>query len=169
MAAATADPMTAHISPPFVPSPRDLERRAAAAAAAAAAHADAVDREARFPCEAFAAARAERLLSLLVPVELGGEGASVSDAVDVCYVLGRACASTGMVFAMHQIMVAILVRHARSSVWHQRLLRRLCDEQLLLASSTTEGQGGGDLRSSVCAVEPNGSGIRVSKSATVMS
>jgi alkylation response protein AidB-like acyl-CoA dehydrogenase len=105
MATATADAMTAHISPPILPSPGDIKLRAEATAAAAATHADAVDREARFPCEAFAAARAERLLSLLVPVELGGEGASVSDAVDVCYVLGRACASTGMVFAMHQIMV----------------------------------------------------------------
>src|SRR5262249_30619203 len=49
------------------------------------------------------------------------------------------------------------------------LLRRLCAEQLLLASSTTEGQGGGDLRSSVCAVENVGAGITVAKSATVMS
>jgi acyl-CoA dehydrogenase len=46
-------------------------------------------------------------LSLLVPVELGGESASVSDIVDICYALGRACGSSAMVFAMHQIMVAI--------------------------------------------------------------
>jgi acyl-CoA dehydrogenase len=91
MAAATAEP---HDSAYFASDPSVAPR-------SRAAHADAVDREARFPCEAFAAARVERLLSLLVPVELGGEGASVSDAVDVCYVLGRACASTGMVFAMH--------------------------------------------------------------------
>jgi acyl-CoA dehydrogenase len=147
----------------------DLRQRAAEVAATAALAADEVDHEARFPFEAFAAAKAQRLLGVLVPIELGGEGATISDVADICYMLGRACASTGMVFAMHQIMVAILARHARDSAWHQRLLRRLCDEQLLLASSTTEGQGGGDLRSSVCAVEPNGSGIRVAKSATVMS
>ena len=35
----------------------------------------------------------------------------------------------------------------------QRLLRRLCAEQLLLASSTTEGQGGGNVRSSEAPVE----------------
>ena len=140
MATTTANAMTAHISPPILPSPGDIKLRAGAAAAAAAAHADAVDREARFPSEAFAAARAERLLSLLVPVELGGDGASVSDAVDVCYVLGRGCASAGMVFAMHQIMVAILVRHARGSGWHRRMLRRLSAEQWLLASSTTRSR-----------------------------
>lgn len=131
--------------------------------------ADSVDREARYPGEAFLSARTQRLLGLMVPIELGGEGASLSNVVDVCYILARGCASTAMIFAMHQIMVAILVRHARNSPWHKRLLRRLSSEQLLLASSTTEGMGGGDLRNSVCAVEQTGSRIALTKSATVMS
>ncbi len=147
----------------------DLKVRAEATAAVAAQNADRVDREARFPQEAFSAARAQRLLGILVPTELGGEGASVSDAADVCYLLGRACASSGLIFAMHQIMAAILVRHARSSAWHRRFLRRLCTEQLLLASSRTEGQGGGDLRTSACALEQTGSRIALTKSATVVS
>ena len=148
----------------------DIRQRAELMAAAAAAAADKVDQEARFPTEAYAVAKAQRLLGIQVPIELGGEGASVSDVGDICYLLGRACASTAMVFAMHQIMVRILVRHAPDSAWHGRLLRRLCAEQLLLASSTTEGQGGGDLRSSVCAVESaGGAAITVAKSATVMS
>jgi acyl-CoA dehydrogenase len=74
-----------------------------------------------------------------------------------------------MIFAMHQIMVAILVRHARNSAWHKQLLRRLPTEQLLLASSTTEGQGGGDLRASICAVEQTGSRMTLEKNATVIS
>ena len=147
----------------------DLKLRAEIMAAAAAKNADAVDRDARFPEEAFLAAREQRLLDILVPVDLGGDGASVSDVVDVCYVLGRACASTAMIFAMHQIMVAILVRHARNSPWHNRLLHQLSTEQMLLASSTTEGQGGGDLRTSACAVERTGSRMALAKSATVVS
>jgi acyl-CoA dehydrogenase len=66
-------------------------------------------------------------------------------------------------------MVAILVRHAHGSAWHRRLLRELLSDQLLIASSTTEGQTGGDLRSSVCAVERDGERIALEKSATVMS
>jgi acyl-CoA dehydrogenase len=66
-------------------------------------------------------------------------------------------------------MAAILVRHAQNSAWHSHLLRRLCAEQLLLASSTTEGQGGGDLRTSTCAVERTGSRMELVKSATVVS
>src|SRR5262252_4238989 len=147
----------------------DISERAELMATAAVAAADKVDVEARFPSEAFSVAKTQRLLGIQVPIALGGEAATVSDVADLCYLLGRACASTAMVFAMHQIMVTILVRHASNSPWHRRLLRRLCAEQLLLASSTTEGQGGGDLRSSVCAVENAGAGITVAKSATVMS
>jgi acyl-CoA dehydrogenase len=147
----------------------DLASRAEATAAVALKSADAVDREARFPTEAFLSVRAQRLLGIMVPTELGGEGASLSDVVDVCYILARGCASIAMIFAMHQIMVAILVRHARNSAWHSRLLRRLASEQLLLASSTTEGMGGGDLRKSACAVEQTGSRMALIKSATVMS
>jgi len=145
--------------------------RARFVAAAAAEHAVEVDRDARFPRETFAAARQHRLLSMLVPVELGGDGASVADAVDICYMLGTACGSSAMIFAMHQIQVVILLRHARESAWHQQLLRRLCDEQLLLASSTTENQMGGAVRSSACAVEREAGGSRFSlvKNATVMS
>jgi acyl-CoA dehydrogenase len=49
------------------------------------------------------------------------------------------------------------------------LLRRLCDEQLLFASSTTENQMGGAVRSSACAVERDGSRMSLVKNATVMS
>jgi acyl-CoA dehydrogenase len=45
----------------------------------------------------------------------------------------------------------------------------LCERQLLLASSTTDGMGGGDLRKSDCAVEQQGSGFTLTKSATVLS
>ena len=151
------------------PVTNDLKSRAETAAAVAAGNVVAVDRDARFPDEAIDAVRGQRLLGILVPRELGGEGASISDVVDICYVLGRGCASTAMIYAMHQIMVACLVRHGRGSAWHGGLLQRICAKQYLLASSTTEGQGGGDLRASVCAVEQQESRITLTKSATVMS
>jgi len=151
------------------PTMKDLKFRAEAVAAIARANAAAVDRDARFPEEAIASARAQRLLGILVPAKLGGEGAQVSDVVDVCYVLGRGCASTAMIYAMHQIMVACLVRHGQSGDWHSDLLCRLYAKQLLLASSTTEGQGGGNLRASVCAVEKQDSRMTLAKSATVIS
>jgi acyl-CoA dehydrogenase len=147
----------------------DLRARARAVAAVAARAAVAVDREGRFPAEAIAAARSERLLGVLVPAALGGDGASVSDVADICYTLGRACASTAMIFAMHQTKVACVVRHGRGSAWHEGLLRRLGAEQLLLASSTTEGKGGGDVRSSAAPILRDGARIALDREATVIS
>ena len=147
----------------------DLAARAEKVAAVAAEHAVAVDRDSRFPAEAIAAARAARLMGIAVPRELGGEGASISDVVDVCYTLGRACASAAMIYAMHQTKIACITRHGKGSAWHQRLLRRLCTEQMLLASSTTEGKAGGDVRNSAAPVERNDARITLERRATVIS
>lgn len=146
----------------------DWRARVDKVVAIAAAHASAVDSESRFPKEAIAAARAERLLGIAVPREFGGDGLSVADITDICYALGRACASTAMIYAMHQTKVACIVRHGCGSPWHQLLLRRLCAEQLLLASSTTEGQAGGDLRKSAAAVDGE-TRITLERQATVIS
>ena len=148
---------------------QDIQHRAELVAGVAATTAVHVDRDARFPNEAVAAARSQRLLGIMVPHDLGGEGASVSDVVDVCYMLGRACASTAMVYAMHQTKVSLVVRHGLHSPWHRRLLRRLCADQLLLASSTTEGQGGGDVRKSAGAVETRDERIALTREASVIS
>jgi acyl-CoA dehydrogenase len=148
----------------------ELAARAARVVAIASAHAEAVDRDGRFPQEALDALKAERLLSIMVPVELDGGGASVGQVQDVCYALGRACSSTAMIFAMHQIKAACLIRHAAHEPWHAGFLRRVSAQQLLLASSTTEGQGGGDVRSSAAPVRMGEDGrIHLERDATVMS
>ncbi|MGA7539351.1 MAG: acyl-CoA dehydrogenase family protein, partial [Steroidobacteraceae bacterium] len=146
-----------------------LGDRSVAVAAIAARHAAEVDSAARFPAEAFAAVKAQRLLGILVPSDLGGEGAAVHEVADVCYRLGQACSSTAMIYAMHQVKIACLVRHGRSSEAIERLLRRLCAEQLLLASSTTEGRGGGNVRSSEAPVEHRDGRIHLERQATVIS
>jgi len=144
-------------------------QRTAAVAAAAAAEAEDVDHQARFPKAAIDAARREKLLGMLIPVEFGGFGATISDVTEVCYTLGRACASSAMIFAMHQTKVACLTRHGSGSSFHEKLMRRVAAEQLLLASSTTEGQNGGNIRSSAAAVERSGAEIALTRNATVIS
>jgi acyl-CoA dehydrogenase len=146
-----------------------LLQRTADVARVAAAEAEDVDRAARFPKAAIDAARQQMLLGVQVPREFGGYGASIFDITDMCYTLGRACASTAMIFAMHQTKVACLVRHGTGSDWHETLMRRVAAEQLLLASSTTEGQNGGNIRSSSAAVERTESGISLTRNATVIS
>ena len=127
--------------------------RSEAVAEIAAKWADQVDRDARFPGEAFEVIRAERLLGIMLPTELGGEDATLSEIADICYRIGQACSSTAMIYAMHMACVACVLRHGRNNAWHQALLRRLGSEQLLFASSTTEGQAGGNVRSSAAPIE----------------
>jgi acyl-CoA dehydrogenase len=55
----------------------------------AAAHADEVDRDARFPRESIDALRAAGALSAQVPEEFGGGGVSVSAVAYACFELGR--------------------------------------------------------------------------------
>ena len=146
-----------------------LQTRTQAAAVVAARHAGAVDAESRFPKEAFEAIRAQRLLGALVPRHLGGEGASVAEIADLCFCLGQVCASTGMIYAMHQVKVACLVRHSHGNGALENLMRRLCKQQLLLASSTTEGRGGGNVRSSEAPIEHVEGRIRLERQASVIS
>jgi acyl-CoA dehydrogenase len=130
--------------------------------------ADEVDRKARFPSEAMEALRSAQLLSVLVPTDLGGDGVSVGEVAEAVNLLARHCGSTAMVYAMHQMQVACLVRHGRTEVLRD-YQRAIVDRQLLLASATTELGVGGDIRSSVCAVERRGGRFTLEKKAPVIS
>jgi len=155
--------------PRSVPQGTDVTARAKRVAEVAASHADAVDREGRFPREAVAAMREARLLGMMIPTHLGGEGADFADVARVCTTLGAACSASGMIFAMHQIKTSSLVHHGLGSDWHRTFMVRLAGEQLLLASATTEGGIGGDLRNSICSIVPEGDMVRLEKDATVIS
>ncbi|WP_085940671.1 acyl-CoA dehydrogenase family protein [Azospirillum sp. B506] len=145
----------AELAPASVPAQVDVAARARAIGAGIAArHAEAVDRDGRFPTEAFDALREQRLLGVMIPAEFGGGGASLFEVAAACHALARGCAATGMIYAMHQIQIACLVNHGTNG-WHRDLKARIAAEQLLLGSATTEAETGGDIRNSVCAVKPD--------------
>jgi acyl-CoA dehydrogenase len=135
----------------------------------AAAHADDVDRQARFPTEAFAALKQERMLGLLVPQAYGGLAVGMLELSAMCEALGQACASTGLAFAMHHIQVASIARHCGSSQFFADYLRLVVQEQRLIASVTSEVGIGGDMRSSSAGVERHGAEFRVEKAASTLS
>ncbi len=122
------------------------------ALALAEQHSEDVDRNGRFPAEAIQALRAAGALSWLVPQEQGGLGLAIDEVADGVFELSRRCASTGMIFAMHQIQVACIVRHASRSPWFAAYLKRLVREQRLIASATSEVGTGGDIRRSIAAI-----------------
>jgi acyl-CoA dehydrogenase len=108
-------------------------------------------------------------MGVQIPTAFGGEGASTAEIAEVCSILGQACSSSAMVFAMHQIKVSSLVTHGGDDAWHQGFMARVAAEQLLLGSATTEGGIGGNMRNSICAIEVDGDTCRLEKNATVIS
>lgn len=153
---------------PFIPAD-GYARAAKVAAEICARHAAEVDHDARFPREGMEEMKEQKLLSMMIPRAFGGGGASLIQVAQVCATLGKACSSSAMIFAMHQIKLSSLVSHGTESAWHAAFMRRVADEQLLLASATTETGIGGDLRNSICAVETEGRQARLTKDATVIS
>ena len=142
----------------------------ALAASVAAANADSVDKEGVFPHVAFETLKYHKLLTTWIPRQYGGESASMSDIAGMCFTLGQNCSSTGLIFAMHQIEVAMLLNP--TTPWHEELLYRVVEQQMLLASVTSEEGIGGSVRTSACAVEidPENNGIfALSKKAPAIS
>ena len=125
-----------------------------------AAHAADVDRQARFPAESIDALRQTGLLAAVVPTDLGGPGLGIVALAEVADILAQGCASTAMVWAMHQIQLACIVGHGLGSPYMTGFVRRAATEQLLIASVTSEVGIGGDIRTSLAAVEDDESGCK---------
>ena len=132
-------------------------------------HAEDVDANSRFPSETITALKAAGLLGAYVPKSIGGLGASLGELCGICEVLARQCTTSSMVFAMHQIQVITLVNHAMDSAWFRDYLSNLVKHQYLIASVTSEVGVGGEMRTSRCAVEADGSVFKLMKDATTIS
>lgn len=154
--------------------PPDATRHVAAARAVAtevaAPHANDVDRRAAFPAETIAALARARLLAAVVPREAGGLGLDVPTLVRVASTLARGCGASAMIWAMHQLQLACLVRHGGMAVpVLADLLGTLVADDLLLASVTSEKGSGSDIFRSHAAVERAGPGCRLRKDAPTVS
>ncbi|RNI21211.1 acyl-CoA dehydrogenase [Flexivirga caeni] len=134
----------------------------------AAPAAESVDQDSRFPTEAIAAIRDAGMLGALVPTEDGGLGWAIEEVARSVTELAKGCSSAAMVYAMHQIQVACLVRHGTGGSLRE-FTRRVAREGLLLASATTEAGIGGNVRNSSCAVELDGDRFCLTKQAPVIS
>ncbi|WP_408898921.1 acyl-CoA dehydrogenase family protein [Nocardioides sp. R1-1] len=116
-----------------------------------AAHAARHDAEGTFVSEAYDELRAAGLLRAAVPVELGGDGATVRELVDLQRELGHHCGATALASAMHQHVVAFTAwRYRRGLPGAEATLRRVAEEQILLVST-----GGGDY------THPQGEAVKV--------
>jgi acyl-CoA dehydrogenase len=139
------------------------------AAAVAADGAGAADRNAMFPAPAIDHLAAAGLLAAAAPVELGGLGCDPQTLVDVAGILARGCGSTAMIWAMHQLQIACVVRHCGTGQQSRDLLAQLISERALIASATSERGVGGNIRVSHAAVQGEGPHRSLDKQATTVS
>lgn len=129
----------------------DLVSRARAIGPVLAAHAARHDSDGSFVAEAYDALRSSGLLKAAVPVELGGDGATIADLVAVQRELARHCGSTALASSMHQHVTAFTAwRYRRGLPGAEATLRRIADDGILLVST-----GGGDW------THPRGDAVKV--------
>jgi acyl-CoA dehydrogenase len=119
--------------------------------------AEQVDREAVFPTANLGLLRESGLLGLLVPKKYGGPGGSLANAVETSHVLGGACLTTALIWAMHTQQVDTLVRFGSDEL-KDKVLPDIAEGETYVASMTTETSKGGYLLSAESAVseQPNG-------------
>ena len=99
-------------------------------AARAAEH----DRDNTYVADGMAALREARAMSMLVPTELGGGGASLAETAAFLAELAHACPATALTFSMHSHLVAAQVwRHHRDLP--APVLEKVAASQLQLVST----------------------------------
>ena len=85
-----------------------LESTREVASSVIAAQAATLDRERVYPADNMKSLGAVGALGLVVPAEHGGAGAGLAALAEACEAVGAACASTGMVFLMHEVTAATI-------------------------------------------------------------
>lgn len=140
------------------PTGGSLVERAAAIGPLLAEHAARHDLEGTFVAEAYEALRDAGLLRAAVPVELGGEGATITELAAVQRELAHHCGATALASSMHQHVVAFTAwRYRRGLPGAEATLRKVAEDGVLLVST-----GGGDFTHPRGEAVPVEGGYRVS-------
>jgi alkylation response protein AidB-like acyl-CoA dehydrogenase len=114
-------------------------------------HAGRHDIDGTFVAESYEALRTAGLLSIGVPRELGGDGATIREVAAVQRTLAHHCGSTALASSMHQHVVAFTAwRYRREMPGAEATLRRVVDDGIVLVST-----GGGDW------TRPRGEAVKV--------
>ncbi|MFL5739965.1 MAG: acyl-CoA dehydrogenase family protein [Flavisolibacter sp.] len=133
-----------------------------------ASNANRVDSENVFPLENIDLLKETGLMSFLVPKQFGGYGGSIADFVKIARVLGSACTSTGMIWAMHCQQVACLVNHATCE-FKEVYLKKIGERNDFIGSVTTERSNLKSILSSISPLTLNEQGyIQINREAPVV-
>lgn len=101
--------------------------------------------------------RVDGLLALPVPESLGGPGLGLADIARITFSIARQSGSAGLIHAMHMSQAFTIVRHGGGAHF-EAFQRRMVQEQLLIASGTSEKGLGGDILHSLCSITESENG-----------
>jgi alkylation response protein AidB-like acyl-CoA dehydrogenase len=133
------------------PRAEELVAKAASFGPVLREHAAAHDRDGTWVAESYEALRQGGLLTLGVPVELGGMGASIAEIAAVDRELARHCGSTALAISMHHHVTAFTAwRWRRDLPGAEATLKRVAGGETVLVST-----GGGDF------THPRGTAVKV--------
>jgi len=93
------------------------------------------DREGSFVAENYEELRAAGVLSMAIPRELGGGGASYSEVCGFLRELAKHCPSTALSLSMHTHLVAASVFKLKGGAPEEALQKRIVAEKLFLVST----------------------------------
>lgn len=99
-----------------------------------------VDRDQRYPWENVEKLVESGISGLMIPTELGGQGASLATGAAVMAELSRGCASTGAIFAIH-VMGAASLLAAGTPAQQERYLAEIMRGRAVSFALTERGAG----------------------------
>ena len=115
------------------------------------------DRDAVFVADQYAVLKAHKVISALVPEELGGGGVPHSEMCDFLRDLAHYCGATALPLSMHMHLVSAAVFNYRNGKPGQKLLEKVAGGEAVLIST-----GANDWLGSNCDVERVDGGYKVS-------
>lgn len=101
---------------------------------------------------------------LLVPKELGGLGATMSEAIRVQRALGARAPSLAVATTMHHLTVMVIVEYSLYGASGTKMMRNVVEQRHLLASAFAEGKSGANVLDATMRAIPVEGGYRLTGS-----
>lgn len=100
-----------------------------------------VDRDGRFPKEAYNELRKQGYMGLIVPKEYGGMGGGAKEHAEVVHALSNYCATTGLCYMMHNVATKCIIKFGSEEL-KKEFLPKIAKGEVAIALAYSESGSG---------------------------
>ena len=100
-----------------------------------------VDRDGRFPNEAYNELRKQGYMGLIVPKEYGGMGGGAKEHAEVVHALSNYCATTGLCYMMHNVATKCIIKFGSEEL-KKEFLPKIAKGEVAIALAYSESGSG---------------------------